>query len=65
MTGFQCGVVNYAGRLTGLQLGVVNYAATAESGIQIGIVNIIPDNLWFTGLPGELAPGMVFVNWRF
>ena len=65
MTGFQCGVVNYAGRLTGLQLGAVNYAATAERGVQIGVVNVIPDNSWFTELPGELAPGMILVNWRF
>ena len=65
MAGFQCGVVNYAGRLTGLQLGLVNYATTAESGVQIGVVNVIPQNEWFTGLPDALAPGMVLVNWRF
>ena len=63
--GLAIGVVNYAGNLTGLQLGVVNYAATAVSGVQIGVVNVIPDNPWFTGLPGEFAPGMVLVNWRF
>ena len=65
MKGFQCGVVNYAGSLTGLQLGVVNYAATAKTGLQIGLVNIIPDSAWFTGLPDELAPAMILVNWRF
>jgi hypothetical protein len=65
MKGLQTGTVNYAGRLTGLQLGVVNYAATAEAGVQIGLVNIIPQNQWFTALPDELAPGMVFVNWGF
>ncbi len=65
MKGLQSGVVNYAGRLTGLQLGTVNYAETAETGVQIGLVNLIPRNEWFTGLPNELAPGMVFVNWRF
>ena len=65
MKGLQSGLVNYAGKLTGLQLGVVNYAAKAESGVQIGLVNIIPENPWFSGLPGELAPGMVFLNWRF
>ena len=65
MKGFQCGVVNYAGRLTGLQLGIVNYAATAETGLQIGVLNLIPENHWFTELPDELAPGMVLVNWRF
>ena len=65
MMGFQGGVVNYAGRLTGLQLGLVNYAETAKTGVQIGLVNLIPANQWFSGLPDELAPGMVFVNWRF
>ena len=66
MQGFQAGVVNYAGRLTGLQLGVVNYAAAADAGVQIGLVNIVRQNtMWFSGLPDELAPGMVIVNWRF
>jgi hypothetical protein len=65
MNGFQCGVVNYAGSLIGLQFGVVNYAAKVEGGVQIGVVNIIPQNPWFTGLPEELAPGMVLVNWHF
>lgn len=66
MRGFQSGVVNYAGRLGGLQLGLVNYAGTAESGVQIGLVNVIHENAgWFTELPDELAPAMIIVNWRF
>ena len=65
MKGLQTGTVNYAGRLTGLQLGLVNFAATAETGVQLGLVNLIPQNEWFTRLPDELAPGMIFVNWRF
>jgi len=66
MEGFQAGAVNYAGKLTGLQLGIVNYAATADSGVQIGIVNIIRQNtVWFKELPNELAPAMIIVNWRF
>ena len=65
MRGLQTGVVNYAGKLTGLQIGVVNYAETAKSGVQIGLVNIMPENAWFTNLPDELAPGMIIVNWRF
>ncbi len=65
MRGLQTGVVNYAGKLTGLQFGLVNYAETAKSGVQIGLVNIIPENEWFSNLPDELAPGMIFVNWRF
>jgi hypothetical protein len=66
MSGFQSGFVNYAGRLTGLQLGFINYAVEAETGIQIGLINVIRQNqYWFTGLPDELAPAMVLVNWRF
>lgn len=65
LTGFQCGVVNYAGNLNGLQLGVVNYAQTVEAGVQIGIVNIMPENAWFSSLPAELAPGMILLNWHF
>ena len=65
MKGFQCGLVNYAGTLNGLQLGFVNYAEAPESGVQIGIVNIMPENEWFSRLPDEFAPGMVLVNWHF
>jgi len=65
MTGFQCGLVNYAGKLNGLQVGFVNIADTAKSGVQIGIVNIMPENEWFSKLPDELAPGMILVNWHF
>lgn len=65
MKGLQTGIVNYAGKLTGLQLGLVNYAETAHTGVQIGLVNLLPQNEWFTDLPDGLAPGMIFVNWRF
>lgn len=65
MKGLQTGWLNCAGSLTGLQLGFLNYAETAATGVQIGLVNLIPDNRWFSGLPNELAPGMIFVNWRF
>ncbi len=65
MKGLQTGWVNYAGTLTGLQFGFVNYAETAESGVQIGLVNLIPSNPWFSNLPDQLAPGMIFVNWGF
>jgi len=66
MKGVQIGGVNYAGRLTGLQLGVVNYAKEADSGVQIGLINIIPQNTrWFSELPERLAPAMIFLNWRF
>ena len=65
LKGFQCGVVNYAGNLNGLQLGFVNYAEKSTAGVQIGIVNIMPENEWFSKLPDEIAPGMVIVNWQF
>jgi len=63
--GLQMGSVNIAGKITGLQWGVVNYAKTAHNGMQIGLVNIIADNAWFKDFPGDLAKGMVFVNWSF
>jgi hypothetical protein len=65
MTGLQSGVVNIADTFKGVQLGAVNYAKAASSGIQIGAINIISQNEWFSGFPQELAKGMVFVNWRF
>jgi len=65
MKGLQTGLVNYAGNLKGVQLGIVNYAASATTGVQIGILNLIPQNKWFTNFPDEIAPGMLLVNWRF
>jgi hypothetical protein len=64
MKGLQSGAFNYAGRLTGLQFGVINYAASVETGLQIGLINFMPQNRFLSGLPNELAPVMVFVNWR-
>jgi len=63
--GLQTGVVNYAGRLKGVQFGLVNYAKEGDSSFQIGLINIIPRNEWFSKTPDELAPGMILVNWRF
>jgi len=63
--GIQLGGVNYAGRLRGVQLGIINYAAETETGIQIGVINVIPPNTWFSRFPDEIAPAMVFLNWRF
>lgn len=66
LTGVQTGFVNVTDNLaTGLQWGFVNYAKDASSGVQLGLVNVINENEWFTGFPEELAKGMVFVNWRF
>ncbi|MES2504715.1 MAG: hypothetical protein V4534_07550 [Myxococcota bacterium] len=64
--GLQSGAVNYAGKLSGVQFGVVNIAHAADKAVQIGLVNIIQNNeSWFGHFPSQLAPGMVFVNWRF
>lgn len=65
MKGLQTGFVNYAGKLTGLPFGFVNVADSAETGLQIGLVNLMPENEWFSDMPDELAPGMVLVNWHF
>lgn len=63
--GWQLGFGNYAGRLSGVQVGFVNMAAQTDTGLQVGFVNLIPQNRrWFGGLPNELAPVMVFLNWR-
>lgn len=63
--GLQWGAFNYAGKLHGLQLGFVNYAGAADKGLQVGLINIMNQTQnWFTGFPDEVAPGMVFVNWR-
>jgi hypothetical protein len=65
-TGLQLAAFNYAENLNGLQLGFINYANTSKKGVQIGFVNIMNETkTWFRNLPNEVAPGMVFVNWRF
>ena len=63
MKGLQWGTVNYCQDLTGLQLGLVNWAQRSTSGVQIGLANIIPENKWFSD--GDLAQGMIIVNWGF
>ncbi len=66
MKGLQTGIVNMAGTVSGLQAGIFNYAQMADSGVQVGIVNIIAQNSgWFTQWPDEVAPGMVLLNWHF
>ena len=57
VTGAQCGSflllgVNVAvGRVSGCQVGIVNYAGEMQSGLQIGIVNVIARNGFFPVLP--------------
>ena len=66
VVGLQWAAFNYAQSIHGLQLGFVNYAQTANDGLQIGLVNIINETRnWFADFPNEVAPAMVFVNWRF
>jgi hypothetical protein len=37
-----------------------------EKGLQVGLFNVIRNNVyWFGGLPNEVAPMMVLVNWRY
>ena len=55
--GVQCGAylvlgVNVAyGNVRGCQIGIVNFADTMDSGLQIGILNIIAHNGWAPVLP--------------
>jgi hypothetical protein len=65
-SGFQLAAFNYAEKLHGLQLGFVNFAAATDKGLQVGLINVMKSTQgWFTNLPDEIAPVMVFVNWRF
>lgn len=65
LKGVQTGWINYARDFKGVQLGLVNFAETADTGVQLGLVNIIRENQWFSEFPDALAPGMIFLNWRF
>ncbi|MFT5127777.1 MAG: hypothetical protein ACI8W8_001384 [Rhodothermales bacterium] len=64
--GLQTGWLNCANHLRGVQLGLVNFTQTAGPGLQVGLLNIIAQNdMWFVDLPEQVAPAMIFVNWRF
>lgn len=64
--GLQSGWLNVAGgSVLGLQIGLVNYAGRADRCIQVGLANIIADNQLLIGLPEELSPAMIMVNWGF
>ena len=66
MSGLQTGAVNLTGKMSGVQIGIVNYAQEVESGLQVGLVNLIGNTSgWFTNWPNEVAPGMIFANWKF
>ncbi len=42
LRGAQVGIVNNVQTSEGFQFGIVNYAASAENGLQIGLINIMP-----------------------
>lgn len=64
--GAQLGFINYTKKLTGLQLGFFNYAESIQNGVQIGLLNYVPETKeWFTKFPNEVAPLFPFLNWRF
>ena len=63
-TGWQDGFVNVAKDFHGVQTGFINYTETM-SGLQLGVVNVIKDNPWFSEFPNKLAKGFIFVNWSF
>lgn len=41
--GLQMGIFNNARTLSGMQLGIVNFADDADRGVQVGIVNVMPN----------------------
>ncbi len=66
LSGFELAFVNYASELHGMQLGLINFAEKVEKGLQIGVINVMKNNTyWFGGMPEQVAPMMVLVNWRY
>lgn len=63
--GVQLGFINTDHKLHGFQLGFLNFAESTKTGFQFGLINIIRTNRkWFSNFPDEIAPFMLFVNWR-
>ena len=63
--GVQIGFLNADKKLQGAQLGIFNVARNTETGFQFGLINIIKTNKkWFSNFPNEIAPFMLFINWR-
>lgn len=63
--GAQFATVNYDKMLHGVQFGFLNYAKATKTGIQLGFINVIPENTkWFSDFPKSIAPFMIFINWR-
>jgi len=63
--GVQLGLINIDDKLHGAQFGFLNVAKATKTGFQFGLINIIPENKkWFSNFPYEIAPFMLFINWR-
>ncbi len=63
--GAQFGMVNVNNGLRGVQFGFFNFTHNAKAAVQLGFINVIGENTeWFKNFPKELAPVMIFVNWR-
>lgn len=63
--GVQFGFLNTDKKLVGAQFGFLNYAKNTGTGFQFGLINIISTNKkWFSNFPNEIAPFMLFINWR-
>jgi hypothetical protein len=64
-SGVQLGFLNADRDLHGAQVGVLNIANGKKTGFQFGLFNVITTNKeWFSNFPNELAPFMLFINWR-
>ena len=63
-TGWQSSWVNVSKDFHGLQSGLINYTETL-TGVQLGFVNVVKENPWFTEFPNKLAKGFPFFNWSF
>ncbi|MBU8902840.1 MAG: hypothetical protein KOO69_08875 [Victivallales bacterium] len=63
--GVQLGFLNADKDLHGAQLGFLNIAKGKKTGFQFGLINVITTNKkWFSNFPNEIAPFMIFINWR-
>lgn len=63
--GVQLGFINADKELHGAQLGFLNINEGNKTGFQFGLLNFIKTNKkWFSNFPNEIAPFMIFINWR-
>jgi len=63
--GVQFGFINTDKNLHGAQFGFLNITDGKKTGFQFGLLNVIKTNKkWFSNFPNEIAPFMLFINWR-